>query len=455
MGFFNRLVGRIAGPLDADRKFSESRMLEGDWAAVEHQLLDNPQVRGVVQRLGRDVRQLSPSLSLAEVPTASARAAMNLLVKDVASVYGTKCAARLSPRDAVVLDLDDPLAEAQVTDQAGALVVLSSGLITACALHAAAAGALEKGRGEDVVDSTTAALRFYHLQQAHFGLSGVHDVRRLVFSRWRRAAELAMLFIIGHELAHHTLGHARDSSESWSADRELEADRWAGELLRRGPCARAYAHGSGDRIIRGIHVALNTLHCRDRATFIRNAGTHPKATERWHAATEDWATADKVLSAGRQIGRVADEAADLDVPLSTGHWAALRTSRVWDTTMHEPNVYSTAEALDRLSGATRTSLLDVLAGMASAFPDSSSSQFGRELHRSFASQQSLSETLEQCGVSFRDVSRICSPSTPLTRIGLQKAFERSSLWPESTSGRDTVVTCAIAAALTLQVMKEQ
>ena len=455
MGLIGRMLGRLAGPTDLGPGISESRMLEGDWASVERELLDNPRIRGLMQKLDRDVGHLAPGLSLAKLPTVSARESINVLVTDIATVYGAAAAATLNVRDAVVLNLDDPLAEAQVTDQGAALIVLSSGLVTACTLSATAAHVLGEAREEAAAHSTSAVLRFYHLQQAYFGLSAVHGLLRPSRSSWTRAAELSTLFVLSHELAHHVLGHARTASDSWSAQRELEADQWAGELLLRGPGCRILARGNEENALKGIQIALNTLHCRERAAFVRTPGTHPQEGERWKAATRGWAGADEVFQTGLQIRGLAYAAADLDEPLSASRWAALRASRVWNTSMREPSVYATAEVLDRLSGTPQASLLDVLTGMPDAFPDSPGVHLERALHQAFSTPQPLEAALSECGVASKDVTRICSPAAVLTRGGVRNSFERSNLWPEATPPPERAITCAIAVTLTLQALKER
>ncbi|MFF6997736.1 hypothetical protein ACFY93_22630 [Streptomyces sp. NPDC008313] len=154
-----------------------------------------------------------------------------------------------------------------------------------------------RGTWEEDPAVLTAFLRYYNVNQRVYGLSaklGLHtspqetEVGSLV-------ALQATRFVIGHEIAHHALGHSSPASAFspgehlpvCSADqrRELDADMLAYRATVRaserdaaGVAAPVPAHGF--IALLGALVAMVAVHATERALFVRCGATHPPARAR-------------------------------------------------------------------------------------------------------------------------------------------------------------------------------
>jgi len=157
------------------------------------------------------------------------------------------------------------------------------------------------GMGEDPF-FLTGLLRYYNVNQRVYGLAAKlgrsddradNDVVALITVQ-------ATLFVLGHEIAHHALGHTSAVSAfspgehlpacSGDARRELDAD-----LLAYRAAVRVFETQAADQpelasglgtqaatvnAAMGALVAILVLHVTERALFVRRGNTHPPAADR-------------------------------------------------------------------------------------------------------------------------------------------------------------------------------
>ncbi len=394
MNVFRRILGLGAAP----ESLPEARVLSGDWGALRTQLANDPRSAKAITDLERQLSRRFPGLSLAELPSRMVQGMSDLLIEHAGDVFGGDVQHELKTRDAVVIDLDDPLAEAQLSARGGHLILISSGLLTAMRFYSATFACETAARSQETRDSCLAVLRFYHLQQDYFGLSAVHAPARLPRTVWRDSEILASMFVLAHEIAHHALHHT-SGGEAWSPDQELEADRWAGRLVRSNPLSIVVTKGRQERSLRGIYVALTVLTGRESARFLRAPSPHPSLSERWGAATDGAKNASGVWADSGTLRSLASAADRMHDPLPASHWSALRESRLWRGHLRDPGVYEAAAVLDALNAAPLALVFDVAEGLRALDGDSPVGVVLERVCDAFRSPRSLVGSLRDCGVS--------------------------------------------------------
>ncbi|HEX5406236.1 MAG TPA: hypothetical protein VFX16_28495 [Pseudonocardiaceae bacterium] len=217
---------------------------------------------------------------------------------------------------------DEVSAGIQPFSDGSALVMISDSIITLAMLYGQYAGSalshigsagpvrgiwrtlratLNGGLGEDPA-VLTGLLRYYNINQRVYGLSA-----KLGF-RVNSAAEeacmlistLALWFILGHELAHHALGHNSPASgfspseclPVCSADQQLELDAdmlayrvavrsFQREISKTPELAGTAIPAAADVFAAlGAAVAMLVVHSDEQALFVRRGSSHPAAPGR-------------------------------------------------------------------------------------------------------------------------------------------------------------------------------
>ncbi|MGQ0841324.1 hypothetical protein [Actinokineospora sp.] len=157
------------------------------------------------------------------------------------------------------------------------------------------------GLGEDPA-MLTGQLRYYNVSQRIYGLAAklIEHQRPDAVPLTAMVQAMALDFIVGHEIAHHALGH--DSAPSGfspgehlpvcseDAQRELDADLLAYRAsvlaLRRESAASGDADaaevvaGAGVLAAQGALIAMMAVHSTEHALFVRRGTTHPAASVR-------------------------------------------------------------------------------------------------------------------------------------------------------------------------------
>ncbi|MGB7450082.1 MAG: hypothetical protein WA892_13290 [Ornithinimicrobium sp.] len=425
--------------------------LGGDWDKIAERLSNDPRTSEDIRRVADSLNRSLHNVTFAQLPTRVVTTALTQIVEDATVLFGAEAMSKLALRDGAVIDLDDPWAESQVSDRGTRIALISSGFFSGVAMHSDALKTLTDNPDEHTIQASSAVLRFYHLQQAHFGFSATHYAPGMNKGRWDKRKSMALHFVLAHEIAHHVLGH--DTPEGpRQGHQELEADAWAGLLLREGVQSRMMAGFKKGEALRGIYLALMTMHSRERGAFIRPSNTHPPIGQRWAAATREWQNVSQVWDEGTLLQDVVDMGSHLNKRLPEQWWQAMHASRHWKTNIRGEYPYAVTATLDKLWDTPRKALLEMLLEMPYANPDAAS--FARAIHVAFDSDESLSATLKECGVSTRTAHRILDTTSPLTRFGLVSAFTRNSLWNPDTPQQDRTMPAFVATALAHHRLQE-
>ncbi|MGV9881149.1 hypothetical protein [Streptomyces sp. NPDC003006] len=155
---------------------------------------------------------------------------------------------------------------------------------------------LGKGEVFGYEDVLTALLRYHTAHQRALAVSTQLGVR-LSPEGEQYAAQLSHLayrFVVGHEMAHHVLGHSHGPSAfapgehlpACSADdrRERDADRLAFQATRRASDKQSHGQWESmvmlERATMAALMAMMALHVAERTLFIHRGCTHPPAAVR-------------------------------------------------------------------------------------------------------------------------------------------------------------------------------
>ena len=155
---------------------------------------------------------------------------------------------------------------------------------------------LGKGEVFGYEDVLTALLRYHTTHQRALAVSTQLGVRLSPEGEryaWQ-LSHLAHRFVIGHEMAHHVLGHSHGPNAfapgehlpACSADdrRERDADRLAFRATRRA--SERQSHGRWEALVMleratmAALVAMMALHVAERTLFVHRGCTHPPAEVR-------------------------------------------------------------------------------------------------------------------------------------------------------------------------------
>ncbi|WP_406631966.1 hypothetical protein [Amycolatopsis sp. WGS_07] len=294
---------------------------------------------------------------------------------------------------------EDVSAQMQPFDDGSGLVLVSDSIIALAnvyGLHAGTAlGQLTDGRsarnlwrsfrmvaggglGEDPF-FLTGLLRYYNVHQRVYGLSA--KLGRTEERAENNIVDLintgATLFVLGHEIAHHALGHTSAPSAfspgehvpvcSADAQRELDADLFAHRAVVRVFEAQLSSHGPahGSAAINatlGALVAILAVHSTESALFIRRGNTHPPAADR--AARLLGQQGRKVqqfsqLFLGKMLSSTA-ASSDFGAAEEPFDWPAFYADPRVDTP-HPQKYLDQIAMFDRLQTAPRSQLVEGLA----------------------------------------------------------------------------------------------
>ncbi|MEU0877993.1 hypothetical protein ABZ345_05295 [Lentzea sp. NPDC005914] len=211
---------------------------------------------------------------------------------------------------------EDMTAEMRPFADGSGLVVISDSIITLCGLYGEsvavamshlssngrmrrfwrAFNAARKGAQGIDVPVLTSLLRYHNVNQRVYNLAAKLGLR--VPPDAEMVAQLVMLqsarFVIGHELAHHVLGHDSAPSGFFPGEhlpacsddqqRELAADLLAQRAVVRATEAELgdteAARAGGLLAVLGGVIAMLAVHSAEQALFVRRGVSHPPASQR-------------------------------------------------------------------------------------------------------------------------------------------------------------------------------
>ncbi|MYV53945.1 hypothetical protein [Streptomyces sp. SID3212] len=244
------------------------------------------------------------------------------------------------------------------------------------ALRAARAGAMG---GDPAV--LTALLRYYNVNQRVYGKSAKlgHRAEPLVMEIGSLVTLQAARFVIGHEIAHHVLGHRTPMSAfspgehvpACSGDQRLELDA---DLLAHRATVRAsereFVGTEAEPAVQfssvlGPLVAMLAVHVTEQALFVRSGTTHPPARIRAKLLL------DRIDEREQQVATLflgtlltaTERSAVFDgsAPVFDWEWV----DRSPDLLSTQPQEYlRSITVLDRLQSRSRDSLVELMERMA-------------------------------------------------------------------------------------------
>lgn len=173
-----------------------------------------------------------------------------------------------------------------------------------------------------------------------------------------KRTQIALIFIIAHEMAHVLLGHTKSKLDAANdgrripADRlhawELEADEWALRCVESMPFIASVRSGGP---VEGATVALLAIHMNSDPLFIRAPESHPNTADRirrlWDITTCSRIVAQPLL--GVVFDMVAN-AGSPDTPLASEWWESLFTAPEFNTTWHSREYFTMIRVLDESAG---------------------------------------------------------------------------------------------------------
>ncbi|MGX1564876.1 hypothetical protein [Streptomyces sp. NPDC055506] len=261
----------------------------------------------------------------------------------------------------------------------------------------------------------------------------------------------AYRFVIGHEIAHHVLGHTSGLSSfgpgehvpvcSESERRERDADLFAFQAVRR---AGEMPHDGSFRAQRAVDlstigalIAMLALHLSEQALFVRRGCTHPPASIRaaWLLSELD-SSKRKFMERLFRIPREATEAAaQVSENAHTFSWEALKATPARSFLPQE--YLELIGQLDEIQCWPEGALVELLADPRNDFGN----WLGEGARIALAGQPA--EALRHWGVSESNSQRLCDPQRALTFFTLQERLERSFV--ERGIAREAVLLYAMAA----------
>ncbi|MGA5509426.1 hypothetical protein [Streptomyces umbrinus] len=338
------------------------------------------------------------------------------------------------------------------TDNSG-LVAVSDATLSLCGLYAQALGlAGQRGPEPHVL---AGLLRYYNTQQRVFGLAGKMEVR-LEPAAAEQAAffqYMAAQFVLAHELAHYTLGHASAVSAfapdeyvpvcSESHQLEAEADLYALRAVRRA-CERLFDElptAGGETALGAVGAAIGMLavHATERGLFVRRGASHPPARQRAAALLREMnpderKLAQETLDLALTVTEAASTTGAGAVPFTPGMFGSAPIH-----TPLGPSYLKTTEVCDAIQCRPREWYVELF------------DQAGRELGELWladgahlAAEGEPALALRTWGLPKGIIGALCDPEQPLTFNSLYtklRAAFTSRRIPE-----DRLLAYAIAAA---------
>ncbi|MFD3679445.1 hypothetical protein [Streptomyces sp. NPDC058613] len=293
------------------------------------------------------------------------------------------------------------------------------------------------GKGElfGYEDVLTALLRYHTAHQRILAVSTQLGVR-LSPGGERYAAQLSHLayrFVIGHEMAHHVLGHSQGPSAfapgehfpACSSDdrRERDADRLAFQAIRRASDkqsrGRLETMAMLERATMAALMAMMALHVAERTLFIHRGCTHPPAAVRTGWLLEQLKP-DKQLSTRRLLRvpmKATAAATDLSEHARPFSWQALNPELVYSP-MPRSHLEAIGE-LDALQCETEAFHVAWLERHATA--DTAWLGEGARL----AASGEPAPALRRWGVDEGTSRLLCNPQRALTFFTLKERIARS------------------------------
>uniref|UniRef100_A0AAU2JJD4 IrrE N-terminal-like domain-containing protein n=1 Tax=Streptomyces sp. NBC_00049 TaxID=2903617 RepID=A0AAU2JJD4_9ACTN len=334
------------------------------------------------------------------------------------------------------------------------IAIVADATLSLCAHYAEFMGlAAERGPEPDVL---TGLLRYYNTQQRVFGKAGKLGIR-LGPEGAQQAALLQLMaaqFVIGHELAHHVLGHPSSVSAfspeeylpvcSESQELETEADLHALRAVRRA-CERLFGAGlfTGREAALGAVgavIAMLAVHVNERALYVRQGSSHPPARARAARLLREMNALERELAEDAlRVLMAATEAASVFGPRARSFAPELLGTAPVHSPL-APSYLRTTGILDALQCRSRdwyVSMFEEQSREAGVAWPVEGARLAAEGHPA--------EALRLWGVEKARIGPLCDPAKPLTFHSLYVLLRAG--FTARGSAPDSVMAYAVSAAM--------
>jgi hypothetical protein len=275
----------------------------------------------------------------------------------------------------------------------------------------------DRPKGE--VSIATVAVRYHILHRRLFGLAALLGVVTLPGQEDLRNSltSISMRFVLAHEAAHFCLGH---DDRRGDPTIEFEADRLAVQSLSVTLESEVSDMAPAMALV-AMRLALLATELTENALFVRRPGTHPPASLRWEAVTQelDETLRQSISLYTHNITSAVQAAGDLMFRLPESWWEQAYSSEDLATDIHDADYYQAMRHFDQLG-----------------FDDPNDSAGFLEMCEQYwgialvgaakaAAEENVHAGLVWLGISPSDARNLCDDKSALTFYTLLQAIAQS------------------------------
>lgn len=312
---------------------------------------------------------------------------------------------------------DETGASLRIFPDGSGRILFSDSLISLFDYFAGLTVALHDRSGCTSSDATV-AVRYHILHRRMFGLSAILGVS-VSDNRDRRdrLSQLAIRFVIAHEVAHFCLGHDIHSGDPTI---EFEADQLALKSVLAELESEAPGTDAALALV-AMRLALLVTEMTEMSIFVRAPITHPSASLRWESAIKDFDPdrLTKVAVYTQKIADVVTAASDLSYRLPEPWWDESYNSDIIRADVHDPEYYSSMRHFDLLGFGDPADPAKALMMFEEYFGIPLSQIAG------IAAQSGSYDALINLGISASQAQRLCDQSRPLAFYTLLEMITQS------------------------------
>lgn len=199
------------------------------------------------------------------------------------------------------------------------------------------------------VGTGTAAVRYYILHQRLWGTSAIlGSPNGSLDEAGESFAQLALLFIVAHEVGHYVLQHPSRQPVAAGLDAaaahgwEYAADAFAlGCIAELAPESK---HSESVSLM-AAHLALLAVSMAENTLYLRAPESHPPFLYRWAELARSSGRAVEASTAFAGINRMVLEASNMGCRLERSLWDSLPASSL-QTDLHDPAYYTLVRGMD-------------------------------------------------------------------------------------------------------------
>lgn len=297
----------------------------------------------------------------------------------------------------------------------------------------------------------TAAVRYYILHQRTWGTSSIigSPISRLD-AAGESFAQLALLFIVAHEVGHFLLRHPSRQPSAAGLDAtaahewEYAADAFALECI--ASIASDDKHSEGVSLL-AAYLALLAVSMAEKTLYLRPPESHPSFLSRWTNLAGSSSKAVEAATTFAGVTRMVTDASNMNRRLEKGVWDSLAESPL-ETDIHDLGYYTLVRGIDMALDHPATEYERLLG----TFVEDGAADLREGLHQIMSGK--LLEGLQKWEV--KRAESLIDPKRPLTYHALLNSLVRSPVWQSATAEyRNTDARKRIVAILCINQICSQ